>query len=480
MFARNLEQLLGRYSSKADFGREAADAFEKRFRALRRSGLLPRGRAQRSRRLTTQEIAHGVLSIVSVQPDWAGLTATILAKLVPACRATASFCGATTLLEAISTLIEEEAARTKLVQLTISSAEGGVNSNGYASLIYTDSDGRVLCCQFVHRLMTSFQDREGDALTDSFARFAKVSRDTVLSSAFFESLAREVERSQHFDAPAGDGNEYSIEEAEEQRRQKLGVRRGARYMNIGVDVHVAWPKDELLIQFDNYEFVLMPRTEDHAASVHIDLHRYRLSQTQAMTVINRLLSVMSWVDDHFAISQGGWSGNPVPVAVSKRELATVTSHHWMFDRRIPDGEDTRRALALYREARNAQQNFMVSYAVLNFYKIIELRHQGRGPAKNWIRDNFAVVRANYGFDEAFARLEEIRGAQEVHEYLYTACRLAVAHASAKSPSDPDDADEIRRLHTAADVLRWMARHLIKTEMGVGDRPWEADDSVVEE
>jgi len=77
-------------------------------------------------------------------------------------------------------------------------------------------------------------------------------------------------------------------------------------------------------------------------------------------------------------------------------------------------------------------------------------------------------------------LEEIRGAQEVHEYLYTACRLAVAHASAKSPSDPDDADEIRRLHTAADVLRWMARHLIKTEMGVGDRPWEADDSVVEE
>jgi hypothetical protein len=33
------------------------------------------------------------------------------------------------------------------------------------------------------------------------------------------------------------------------------------------------------------------------------------------------------------------------------------------------GVDARRALALYREARNAEQNYLVSYAVLNYYKI---------------------------------------------------------------------------------------------------------------
>jgi hypothetical protein len=58
---------------------------------------------------------------------------------------------------------------------------------------------------------------------------------------------------------------------------------------------------------------------------------------------------------------------------------------WIFDRKIPTDESARRALALYREARNAQQNFMVSYAVLNFYKIVEIGQKGRGDVKNWFR-----------------------------------------------------------------------------------------------
>jgi hypothetical protein len=83
---------------------------------------------------------------------------------------------------------------------------------------------------------------------------------------------------------------------------------------------------------------------------------------------------MTWCDDQFAVAQDGWSGNPVPVAVLRRNLAFTTAHDWIFDRKIPASEEVRRALALYREARNAQQNFMVSYAVLNFFKVIEVRY----------------------------------------------------------------------------------------------------------
>jgi hypothetical protein len=50
-----------------------------------------------------------------------------------------------------------------------------------------------------------------------------------------------------------------------------------------------------------------------------------------------------------------------------------------------------RALALYREARNAEQNFLVSYAVLNYYKIIEIKNHGPAAVKNWFRDNFAIL-----------------------------------------------------------------------------------------
>src|SRR3546814_4969173 len=75
---------------------------------------------------------------------------------------------------------------------------------------------------------------------------------------------------------------------------------------------------------------------------------------------------MTWCDDQYAIAQDGWSGNPVPVAVPKRNLAFTTTYHWVFNRDIPVSEDVLRALALYREGRNAEQNFMISYAVLSY------------------------------------------------------------------------------------------------------------------
>src|SRR3546814_14544575 len=76
---------------------------------------------------------------------------------------------------------------------------------------------------------------------------------------------------------------------------------------------------------------------------------------EARTVINRFLSLMTWCDDQYAIAQDGWSGNPVPVAVPKRNLAFTTTYHWVFNRDIPVSEDVLRALALYREGRNAEQ-----------------------------------------------------------------------------------------------------------------------------
>src|SRR5205814_2239698 len=112
-----------------------------------------------------------------------------------------------------------------------------------------------------------------------------------------------------------------------------------------------------------------------------DLTANRLSDVEAKTAIHRYLSIMSWCDDRYAIAQDGWSGNPVPVAVPRRDLAFVTTFAWYFDRKIPPSEKARRALALYREARNAQQNFLVSYAVLNLYKIIQIGYQGRQKVK---------------------------------------------------------------------------------------------------
>ena len=159
-------------------------------------------------------------------------------------------------------------------------------------------------------------------------------------------------------------------------------------MNIGVDNQVTWPEEEKLITFDRYTLVLLPKTKDNVQSVHMDLTANGLDDRDAITVINRFLSVMVWCDDNFAIAHHGCSGNPVPVPVSRRDLAFTTVYDYVFDRKLPASVDAMRALALYREARNAQQNAFVSYAVLNFYKIIEIRNHGKETVRQWFLKNF--------------------------------------------------------------------------------------------
>ena len=76
--------------------------------------------------------------------------------------------------------------------------------------------------------------------------------------------------------------------------------------------------------------------------------------------------------------------------------------------------------------------------------------------------------------ETISQFLEECGDESPEKYIYQACRIAVAHASPEYPSDSDDAQEIRRLHSAADVMRILARHFIKTELGVSDSIFSAD------
>lgn len=204
----------------------------------------------------------------------------------------------------------------------------------------------------------------------------------------------------------------------------------------------------------------MPPTKENSTSVHIDLAKWRITDAEGLTVINRFLSMMAWVDDHFAIAQDGWSGNPIPVPVHRRQLAFVTSHGWYFDRRSAGSAMAQTALALYREARNAEENFLISYAVLNYYKIIELQHPKGPSTRAWIADHISEVQGT--LDASIVeRFRDACGALPAEKYIYDACQLAVAHASERTPSDPDLASELTRLHVAADMLRPLSRHAMQ-------------------
>lgn len=273
---------------------------------------------------------------------------------------------------------------------------------------------------------------------------------------------------------AGDGSEYDADEARQARWRSLGVEPGSRFLTIGVDTQVTWPKQESLVRFDRYDLVLMPKTREHSQSVHIDLHRHRLSHEQGITVVNRFLSLLSWCDDQFAMAQQGWSGNPVPVPVAKRNLAFATAEMWPLDRQIPPSDEVRRALGLYREGRNAEETGLASYAVLSYFKIIEIRHGNGAKARRWIGANFALLAPNPDRDAQMQHFVAACGVSAPEDYIYKACRVAVAHASERYPSDADDAEEITRLYTASYVLRLLARHFITRELGVSESTYSGD------
>ncbi len=379
------------------------------------------------------------------------------------------FYNTTSLIEAMTLLLTDTDARDSLVATRIILGETGVNSSGGAVLSY-GREGVRRQAFFMPHMVVSLA-REGAERLFDFERqlFSPASREMTFGRPFFERVARAMAAAARYPSePAGDGSEYEEEEAKQALWKKLGVTQQSRFLNMAADNFVTWPREPTLVKFDGYHFVLMPRTKENVQSVHMDLVGNRLDDSSATTVIRRFLSVMAWCDDNFATLGFGWSGNPVPVAVAKPELAFRTTPHYEFDRKMPSTPEARRALALYREALNAEHNALISYAVLNYYKIIELTQPDRGATKNWFRDNFPHARRFEHLKRSLDDFDKLRGTTEPHEYIHTSCRIAVAHAGRHSKSDPDDASELRRLHVAADIMQALARHCIEAEFNISD------------
>jgi hypothetical protein len=318
LFAKNLERLLAECCGRSDVSPVDPADMAERFESLRGYGRLPRGRENRGKRLSTTEIAAAILGLAPSNPKWAGHAAIILGDLRPVGGPSASFDGTSNLTAALERLLTESAAREALFSVMLSLSEYGVNSHGLAIVTYQQGDTRWRAF-YVPKTAVSLLQPGMENSIDADRFHSQMSRSIGFSSSFFDQIVKAVEYALAFPkAPAGDGSEYDTEEAKQARYRALGVQVGSRFLNMGVDTQVTWPKNEMLVRFGQYHLVLMPKTKENTQSIHIDLHANRLGDEEALTVVNRFLSVLSWCDDQFAITQDGWSGNPVPVPVFKR------------------------------------------------------------------------------------------------------------------------------------------------------------------
>ena len=464
MFAKTFEGVLLRLLNGADLTSPDAEDMSTRFEALRGSGLLPRGRENRETRLTPEHLANAIMGLAAQRASWAAVACGALARYRPIGGADPDRFREPTLRALIARLVSDEPARKTFVRLRLSTSESSKNVHG-AATAYFEQDGVIEPTSYLSEFAVSAR-MNGQVAFDTERRFAPASRDLVLTRAFFDGVARAVASSANIPEPEGDGREYDADDAHRARMHRLQIRPTAHVLNMAVDTHAAWPRTETMITFDGVRLILMPPTRETTTSIHVDLYGNGITSEAAQTVIRRFLSVLAWEDDQYAVLGHGWSGNTAPVAVSKPQPMFATAEPWLPPRRSPGEDRANRALAHYRAGRNADHAELVTYAVLSFYKVLEVRFRKSDQISTWIAKVLPDIRASRTDDELWSRFDKERGAESPEDYIRRAYRLAAAHASIGRPSDEDDTKELWRLTTGADVLRQLARRLITEELHV--------------
>tara|TARA_R110000824_G_scaffold203170_1_gene387537 strand:+ start:478 stop:1923 length:1446 start_codon:yes stop_codon:yes gene_type:complete len=479
MIAKQLETVLSAEAAKTDFSQRAHADMVQRFQSVRDYGLLPRGRGKNAQHLTHKNAVAGILSLVADKPGWGGHAAKILLGLKPVGGVDASFGGAATFGAALVEILNDPDALDTVLEVRATGSEVYINSNGRGTIVYIQ-DGEIRTAYYVGATAVSMTRRGAERGFDPRSLISTAIKETVFFPRLFERVAREmrIQYPDHAFDHLIDPDEDELERQKEERIRKLGITADSNFLNLSVDTQVTWPKEETVVEFGDRRLVLMPTTKESDTSIHIDLRGARLSSGEAHTLINRFLSLLTWCDDQFCTLQDGSSGSRFPTAMGKRDLAFATAYQWPFGRQMPESKDAQIALALYRQGRNAEQNYLVAYAVLSYVKVIEIRHgkSGRrgekGEAEKWFEANYGPFKDSNNLTPEIKRFEEACGEEEPPRYIWKMCRVAVAHVSKGHRSDPDDFDELRRLHVAADVIRGLARYFIKEELGVSTSSYD--------
>ncbi|WP_093445885.1 methylamine utilization protein MauJ [Pseudooceanicola nitratireducens] len=377
----------------------------------------------------------------------------------------ASFKGVASLAEAMAALLTKDEDCNALVSLTLSIARIPGNDEYQAKLIF-EEDGQRKTNSYVSEYALTLAAAGAEKDFDHDRPLSTNTRQLVLNREFFRELKRDIDLSRHWNRPLEtDWREYETEDERNAFDERLGARRGSRFLSLGVDTAVTWPKEPTRVEFGGHDFVLFPKTKEHSHSISIDLHHERISVEAAETLLNRFLSLLAWCDDQHAILREGWTGNPVPVPVPRREIASYVMPDWMFFRSLPEDKELLNCLSYYREGLNAAEAEIASQAVLSFFKVFEMWRDAR-KAKRWIKRVFTDACTNVP-EHALAQFHSDRQETEIEDYCYK-CRVAAAHASKSYKSDADISSETRRLSAAADIMRALARHYIRTKFGFSD------------
>lgn len=238
------------------------------------------------------------------------------------------------------------------------------------------------------------------------------------------------------------------------------------WLNRGVVGGASWPKEDTHIQFGGHEFILKPATRDTEQTMCINLTKERMTEIEAMTLMNRFLSVLSWCNDQgMELLDCVGSSNVIPASVPRKIRIIGSSFVFPFYRKLPNDPKVRLALALYREGLTVNS---IPFSFLSFFKVINIFWNDK-----WVRNKNELIEGIRALlpqikDEfALKRLTELaKTEKDIPEYLYESERCAIAHAYSDPVIDPDDETHLRRLAWDILIIQEIATYLIEDKLGV--------------
>jgi len=239
----------------------------------------------------------------------------------------------------------------------------------------------------------------------------------------------------------------------------------AHWMNIRIKGEAAWPEKETKIRFGGHDLLLKPATKSTDASVHMDITG--ISEIEALTLVNRFLSILSWCDDVPMENLYGWSGTQIPVAIPRNTSRTVGTciGEYPFHRDIEQNPKAKLALALYREALTVNS---LPFSFLSYFKILNIFWKDRyEKGSNELIEGIKAMLPNLSDKEAVDRIKQLTKTQaDIPSYLYESGRCAIAHAYSVPFVDPDDVADLRRLSQDMWVIKAIAEKLIEETLSI--------------
>lgn len=273
----------------------------------------------------------------------------------------------------------------------------------------------------------------------------------------------------------------------EEAMAQVRGRRG--WFSVGVTCSIAWPEQDVWLQYDGAEYILRgaKRPSDNKHPPVPCIHTPApMHSDEELARLYRFVSILGYfMGGYVDITGTTWGSHPIGyVGVPDREvMLTIQGGKFNFNcNHMPIVEDdqVRKALAFLREGRRLH-HVHEPYSFLSFFKVIESQFEARDRV-SWVTDALDKVTE----EDAVKRIKELRDqGVDVNKHLYDSGRSAVAHASiGRDIVDPDVPADRRRIVADLPIIAALARRYIQVDAGIPDhmelystrdrtQPWHA-------